>query len=350
VEAITLRLRYFDGIAGLAAGNSPLWIFSLNHDLVTECLAVHYAIPLSSGFTSKTTLPRRDKTGKVIGELQAETISEKEFTESGPSFLARGTYGINLLKIHGALDLFTFRDGKDLLKLLPVTPDVPGVIESLRIANEELLHIEPGWSRPAKATNEIAYMDAQGIMQFLRRSLLAGAHKFDERHNQVLPRRFLDLFRLNLNNISRLVCIGYGFGDTHINAALRAWLERTPSSQLVVVGPGVKNTPPALLHLAPQIDLIDKTASDYLEQYLPHPLTSIERAMKNVCSCSLSMTLPVDPTEQQEVVATIIAQEAFSLAKEMFSLPQDMIDQAVQAFATGSSNMYLPTSSPGSAS
>jgi len=313
VDGIVQRLRYFEGIVGLAAQNSPLWIFSLNHDLMMECLAAHYSIPLNSGFTSKAVLPRRDQTGTMIGELQVEVISEKEFVESGLSFFPWGTYGINLLKIHGALDVFTFRDGKDLLKLLPVTPDVPGVIESLRIANEELLHIQPGWSRPMKATNEIAYMDGQGIMQFLRRSLLAGAHKFNERYNQVLPRRFLELFKLHLNNVSRLVSIGYGFGDSHINTAMQEWLEFSPRRRLVIVGPGVKSIPPSFLHLTPQVDLIDMPASDYLEQYSTRPLNNSERALKNVQGRLLSMTFPSDPAERQEIFATIMAQEAIRL-------------------------------------
>ena len=40
--------------------------------------------------------------------------------------------GIYLMKIHGALDIFTFNDGKDLLKLLPLTADWNGFIDVLR--------------------------------------------------------------------------------------------------------------------------------------------------------------------------------------------------------------------------
>ena len=64
-----------------------------------------------------------------------------------------------------------------------------------------------------RPTNEIAYEDKNGILQFLRRSLLAGAFKFDSRHSQVLPLRLLEHFRSNLNYVDVLICIGYGFGD-----------------------------------------------------------------------------------------------------------------------------------------
>jgi hypothetical protein len=156
---IERNLRHFDGIARLAEKNSPLWIFSLNHDLIIECLAAAHSIPLNSGFTtSVVALPRRNSSGVKTGELRAEVITGDQLEKSGMPFLQPGTPGINLLKIHGALDVFTFRNGNDLLKLLPVEKTVAGVIETLRAANEEL--ISP--SLPMKATNEIVYDDDGG--------------------------------------------------------------------------------------------------------------------------------------------------------------------------------------------
>jgi hypothetical protein len=83
-----------------------------------------------------------------------------------------------LLKIHGALDVFTFRDGKDLLKLRPLQPNVQGVFAALKRVNE-------GLSGIGTLPNEIIYFDETGTIQFLRRSLLAGAFKFDRRFGQV---------------------------------------------------------------------------------------------------------------------------------------------------------------------
>jgi hypothetical protein len=48
---IARSLRYLEGIAGLAGQNAPLWIFSLNHDSIIECLAAHYGVRLDCGFS-----------------------------------------------------------------------------------------------------------------------------------------------------------------------------------------------------------------------------------------------------------------------------------------------------------
>ena len=138
------------------------------------------------------------------------------------------------VKIHGALDVFTFNDGHDLLKLLPDVPGQDAIIDVLRAANEDLFYPIPGVpGARANTTNEIAYADDDGEMQFLRRSLLAGAFKFDARGQQVLPLSMLKHFRQNLNFVTNLVCIGYSFGDVHINAVLREWLNsrRTGASK-----------------------------------------------------------------------------------------------------------------------
>jgi len=79
-------------------------------------------------------LPRRNRSGATTGELKAETLTADQL-EKGMPFFQPGKSGINLLKIHGALDIFTFKDGKDLMKLLPLDPTVVGVMGALRAAN-----------------------------------------------------------------------------------------------------------------------------------------------------------------------------------------------------------------------
>jgi hypothetical protein len=69
----------------------------------------------------------------------------------------------------------------------------------------------------------------------VRRSLLAGAHKFDPRRQRVLPPDMLKHFKANLNVASELLVIGYSFGDTHINEVLRDWLEFSDERALHIV-------------------------------------------------------------------------------------------------------------------
>ncbi|MBO4228395.1 hypothetical protein [Bradyrhizobium neotropicale] len=146
--------RYLEDIAGLAQQNAPLWIFSLNHDLVIECLAARYGIRLDCGFSGTGTLPLRDSAGNKIGELPISTVPVERLEKAGFDFRNLNESGINLIKIHGALDVFTARDSLDLVKLAPVGDGVGGVLGSLRAANEQLLFAAPGYgSGKVKAIN-----------------------------------------------------------------------------------------------------------------------------------------------------------------------------------------------------
>jgi len=259
---IQRQVPYYQGLCSLVENNRPLWVFSLNHDLIIECIASYYHLPLSVGFNDEVvTLPRSRSGGGLPDALRAEVLLGQHLPSRAMPFLPPDTRGINLLKLHGGLDIFTFRDGKDLLRILPLDDSIDGILGSLRSANEDL-----SVSRDVFPTNEIAYADHAGVVQFLRRSILSGVFKFDPRTHQVLPRNLLQHFKTYLNSLQTLVCIGYRFGDEHINTILRRWLETTPSRRLLLVGPSAKSVPPPLLHLAPQIDVRPLTATDYLDQ------------------------------------------------------------------------------------
>ena len=242
--------------------------FSLNHDLIIECFAADVGIPIKSGFTEQTSrLPRRSPLGSLVGHLEVEVLGEDDLKKQGLLFFNKGQTGINLHKIHGSLDVFTFRDGRDVLKLLPDGEGIQGVLSSLRLANQELRYVEPRWPGGVlTAPNEIIYADEPGEMQFLRRSHLAGAFKFDQRHYQVLPNEMLSYFEGNLNYLTTLVCIGYSFGDLHINQVIRDWLEFRCDRYLTIVDPRASQIPNEFLHLAPQVDIVPSDCTEYLDQ------------------------------------------------------------------------------------
>lgn len=322
-EYIERNLRFYEGAARVVAQNQPLWVFSLNHDVVIEALAARYNIPLNCGFSSeRVTLPRRDKLGRKTGELMAEVLSGEKIERGAFPFFQPGTSGINLLKIHGALDVFTFRDGKDLLRLLPVQNNVAGVIEALRAANEELVYVHPASpDYPVKTTNEITYADDEGEMQFLRRTLLAGAYKFDNRMSQVLPLRIVDSFRANINYLSSLVCIGYGFGDIHINEVIRTWLEFDAGRKLEIVGPGTKTVPSFLLHIAPQVVPRDMTATEYLDSVAGIVRGRHDRLEKRLAAYKRRCGNETARTEIQTFVKEHMERARSALLEKVGSLP-----------------------------
>lgn len=268
IAAISQAIRNLDGIAHLAETQKPLWIFSLNHDLLVECFSAHAGVPLKSGYgDERVRLPRRDASGNAVGDVEALVMRRQLLSEHRLPFFQPGSFGINLLKIHGSLDEFAFNDGQDLLKLVPAEASVEETLTALDIVNREVRYIDPRWPGGAvTGVNEIIYEDSDGEMQFLRRSLLGGVFKFQGPHPQTVPDELLGYFVSTLSQLSTLICIGYGFGDPHVNGAIRTWLERAPDRRLTIVDPMIRGAPNSLLHLLPQIKLEKMTATDYLDR------------------------------------------------------------------------------------
>lgn len=315
-EQIISRLELYRGVVHLYEKNEPLWIFSLNHDSIVEMIAQRYSIPLFSGFEdSDIKLPRRNSVGEIVGYLSVETIDKETLDNGAMNFPNPAKKGIYLLKLHGALDVFTFNDGQDLLKLLPDEQTPEAIVSVLRAANEELVFIEAGApGGKIKALNEIAYADSQGVMQFLRRSLLSGSRKFHEHSTQVLPKAMLNHFRSNLNFLTNLVCIGYGFGDHHVNEVIKSWLEFSPKRSVDIVSPSVREVPSFLLHLAPQVRLINLGATEYFDS-----VAGIERTPAELISKKISIaSRKVGPQRSAEILEEFrkgeekITQERFS--------------------------------------
>lgn len=305
-EFLKHNLHFFDGLRQVVNANHQMWIFSLNHDVLIEMLAARLSIPIHTGFgTSIKNLPRRNQDGEVIGEIKGAIISKDELEKGAMYYPNPPQPGINLFKLHGSLDVFAFNNGDDLLKLIPdgFAPD--DILNVLRAANEDLFFQLPGAGQlPVKVTNEIAYADDQGEMQFLRRTLLAGAFKFDAHRQQVLPLNLLRHFEQNLNFVSKLVCIGYGFADQHVNIVVRKWLEFATDRQIVIVNPSLNEVPPFLLHLCDQVSFARMAASDWLDAQ-----AGIDRTDEELLGKRLAASMrPLDPAKRKMVMNTVFAQ------------------------------------------
>jgi len=272
------RLRDFRAVSGeyeaglrfLVDQNRPLWVFSLNSDLVVECLAATLGVTIESGLPGKGHLVRRRNDGRQIGELATEIISGNQLAETGLVFstanhvFSSGEHqAIYLVKAHGGLDMFTLHEGKDLLKIAPVGPEAAHIIADLIYLRNEVALTKSSDPNVVFPSNEYFYEDENGTLQFLRHAFVTGAFKFDPNYHQTFPRRVLDSFEAYIRFISELVIIGYGFGDDHINRVIRRWLEMNKDRRITIVNPSRKEKPGFLLHVSSQVTVLTKTGREY---------------------------------------------------------------------------------------
>lgn len=207
-------LNDFSSIKKLAEENKPLWFFSLNHDCIIEMLAAKAGIPIKSGFNEEIIVNIKDKYG-IKHDILFEMLNRESISKNNYDFLGLGEFGINIVKLHGSLDIFGINDQLDYLKIKPIDNNPASLAHQLFLilnTNSDIA-LRDG----VVCLNENIYEDENGEIQFLRNSLLSGAHKFTNQLSQIAPSEFLSLFEGFLNGVDELICIGYSFGDKHID-------------------------------------------------------------------------------------------------------------------------------------
>ena len=128
-------LEGFKGLKKLVEESRPLWVFSLNHDLVLELLAARLSIPVKSGFKEVVRISMRSTMGEGQNFLSFERLSREDIKRGQYKFFESGEYGINLLKIHGSLDIFGQGDDLNYLKILPINENPLSYVEQLEKVN-----------------------------------------------------------------------------------------------------------------------------------------------------------------------------------------------------------------------
>lgn len=277
-------LPLYRGLKKLAEQHRPLWIFSLNHDLCIEMIASEFEIRLKTGFPHSDLMqvPRKDETGDIIRHLTFLHLSREHINAKQLDFIQPGNPRINLAKLHGSLDVFAYGDELNYVKLSPDSKGIKGWVEALQALNMEVygykLH-----DRPFHPLHDIAFTDVEGEIQFLRKALVAGGHKFERQVGLYAMPELLEFFKQKLDEFDVLTAIGYGFGDEHINDIIVKWLGLRSGRELCIVAPSRTRSglPDSFKDLDNQIEIVNEYATDFLDRLSGNTLSEEERCLKD---------------------------------------------------------------------
>ncbi|MBB6249158.1 hypothetical protein [Rhodanobacter sp. A1T4] len=255
----------YRGLQNLVARHPGLDIFSLNHDQIIEEVCGHFEVPFRDGFYE-------GQGSRYEHITNFKTLTEDQINHANFNFFGRKDYGVNLIKLHGSLDLFAVEDKRLYLKCAPISEEgFGGCLRSLFRVESHSVSVchELG----TRSVRELIVRDRDGEIQFFRRSLLSGAHKFKGHFEQVAPVALFEEFKRRLSGIVDLDVIGYGFGDAHINDVLASWLQR-PESRINIYDPHRDRTPAPLEPWSERVGIFKFGLTGYLEPY-SDPLTRV---------------------------------------------------------------------------
>jgi hypothetical protein len=106
------KAKDYAGIKSMLAKQPCLNVFSLNHDLNVEEICKFHMVPCRDGFYD-------DADNRYAHIAQFKTLTKEQMDTGNLNFFAPGGGGVNLIKLHGSLDLFAVEDKNLFLKCAP---------------------------------------------------------------------------------------------------------------------------------------------------------------------------------------------------------------------------------------
>lgn len=177
-------------------------ILTLNHDRALETFMKQWRIPFFNGFAPE------------VGGPSREWIGFRSFDSKG-----EGEDRIPLVKLHGSIVWFHFKNtDKGSLKLREV-----GLCDDIWNLRDDEGRLNPA-DQPVDGTPEI---------------LMGRANKLQSYNFG----HYIELYSVCqkiLYGTDALIVVGYGFGDTGVDATIRSWLDEDESHRLVIVAPRIE--------------------------------------------------------------------------------------------------------------
>jgi hypothetical protein len=227
---------------GNVLSTEETWVFSLNHDLFVECLAIDLKIPISYGDVETKEFPISNL--EMHERVQFSCIERSRYNMDSPRFI-RDRPGINLVKLHGGLSEYDYDydDKKTICNLdLNRSSSQELLAEYERVAR--MAYYENGIAAAAAKDRFVTNMN--GECDVLGKAMLTGGHKYSTTAKPKAGEEKLALLDRVLGEIDQLTVIGYGFGDKHVNFRLAHAMARRDNLSIWIVDPH-RHTLPELL-------------------------------------------------------------------------------------------------------
>jgi hypothetical protein len=235
------NLKWYSKLENILS-EEETWVFTLNHDLFLESLAIDLGIPITYGATGKLVFPVSNM--EMDEQVVFETIERSTYSVDSPGFISKQR-GINLVKLHGGLSEHEYKDDSILCNQnLSRSTSIELMGDFHRIQRMAYYYM----GRKVPDNKDRAVTNIRGEMDLISKAMLTGGKKYSKTANSKKGEEKLGMFDDILNRIDELTIIGYGFGDKHVNFRISNAMARRENLSIRIIDPHLKKTPEFLEH------------------------------------------------------------------------------------------------------
>ena len=228
---------WFLQLPNLLSATTETWVFSLNHDLYAECLAIDLGIPVTYGDVEEIAFPISNLLPH--SEIRLSCLSRKQLCKDGIGWFV-GRHGINLVRLHGGLCELDYKDGSLICNpTLTRHNSLELMAEFARI--ESMGYYHQGRRVPSGRERTITGPD--GTLDIISRTILTGGNKYSKTTNMKEGEEKLKVFDDVLRQLDELTIIGFGFGDPHVNYRVSNAMVLNQNLRIRIVDPAWRRWP-----------------------------------------------------------------------------------------------------------
>jgi hypothetical protein len=213
------------------------WVFTLNHDIYLECLAIDMGIPITYGDTAELYFPISNL--EMDKQLEFTCSEKSNFRWDSPGFF-HGANGINIVKLHGGLSELEYDDRRIICNPCLGVQSSEELMQGFRNV-DQMGYFNRG-SKILSGKDRVI-TNPKGELDIAEKSMLTGGKKYSPTTNRKSGEEKLLLFEDILDRIDEMTIIGYGYGDKHINYRISNAMVKNSSLVARLINPGGIKTP-----------------------------------------------------------------------------------------------------------
>jgi hypothetical protein len=230
---------HFGGLPNLLSEHET-WVFTLNHDVYLECLAIDQKIPVTYGDDGEIVFPISNE--QPESKIRLTCTRGEDLRVDAPGWF-QNAKGINCVRLHGGLGELQYTD-----RTLLCNPSLKWKNSAQLLAELENIasmgYYHHGQRVPSGRDRVVTGPD--GTLDIVCRSMLTGGKKYSTTTNPKKGEEKLQLLDAVLKGIEQLTVIGYGFGDAHVNNRISNAMVLNDRLKVRVVNPKWRGCPEIL--------------------------------------------------------------------------------------------------------
>jgi NAD-dependent SIR2 family protein deacetylase len=230
------NLKWFSKLEDILSAEET-WVFTLNHDIFLECLAIDLGIPITYGATGTIEFPVSNI--EMDERIYFSTIDRSLYRADNPSFLS-GQKGINLVKLHGGLTEHSYKDECIICnQSLNKATSKELVSDFYKIQRMAYYH----QSQKVPDSKDRVITNANGELDLISKAMLTGGKKYSKTAKPKKGEEKLIVFDDILGQLDELTIMGYGFGDKHVNFRIANAMARRENLSIRIIDPNLRKVP-----------------------------------------------------------------------------------------------------------